>query len=67
LVSKPLGLYDLVQQLCSLLHGLKCRTKLCQLRLGQLDPLVDLLMLLLLLLQHVFRLYVLSGLPWFFV
>ena len=62
MVSKPLGFYDLFQQLCSLLHGLEGRTKLCQLRLGQPDPLLDLVMMLLLLLQHSAIKLVLSGL-----
>ena len=47
------------------MSGLHGRTKLCQLLLGQPDLLLDLLMLLLLLLQHSASMLILSGLPWY--
>ena len=47
------------------MHGLHGRTKLCQLLLGQPDLLLDLLMLLLLLLQHSASMLIQSGLPWY--
>ena len=47
------------------MSGLHGRTKLCQLLLGQPDLLLDLLMLLLLLLQHSASMLILSGLSWY--
>ena len=51
--------------LLSFLIGLHRCTKLCQLRLGQPDLLLDLLLLLQLLLQHSAIVFTLSGLSWY--